>query len=83
MMMTALQTVHGRQMTTAGDPKNPRSRAKYRDVIVAPGEDFNTEDLGIDDKEAQGLIDRKVAKRKVREVPVEDGDFVGDDKPAA
>jgi|GEM_PF-3658005 len=71
MMLVALQTLHGRKLIKEANPRDPRSRAKYEDMIAAPGIDIDTEVWGIGDDEANGLIARGAARRKVREVPVD------------
>lgn len=76
MKMIAIGTVHGRKLVRAADPKNPKSRAKYTDLIAAPGTEFDTDDFGVDDEEAQQLIASGAARRKTREV-VDDADGDG------
>lgn len=75
MKMIAIGTVHGRKLIKAADPKNPKSKAKYEDILVKPGEEFDTDDFGIDQDEANRMVARKTAKRKTREIP-DDGDTV-------
>jgi hypothetical protein len=68
MKMIALGTVHGRKLIKESDPKDPKSKAKYEDLIAAPGETFDTEDFGIGDAERKAMIASGAAKRKTREV---------------
>ncbi len=69
MKMIAITTIHGHKLIKKADPDNHRSKDKYQDLIAKPGDEFDTEEYGIDEAEAQSLIDRKAAKRKTREVP--------------
>lgn len=73
MKMIAIGTVHGRKLIKPADPKNPKSKAKYEDLVAKPGEEFDTDDFGIDKDEAGRLSERKAARRKTREVP-DDGE---------
>ena len=71
MKMIALGTVHGRKLIKEADPKDRKSKAKYEDLIALPGDTFDTDDFGIEDKEAAALISRRAAKRQTREIPVD------------
>jgi hypothetical protein len=79
MKMIAIGTVHGRKEIRAADPRNPKSKAKYQDIVVAPGHEFDTEELGVSAEEAQQLISNKAAKQKTREV-ADDGDKAASEK---
>jgi hypothetical protein len=37
-------------------------------MVAKPGEEFDTAEFGMDDKEANALVERGSAKRKMREV---------------
>lgn len=71
MKLIALGTVHGRKLVKEADPKDRRSKPKYQDLIAMPGDTFDTENFGIEDKEAADLISQKAAKRQTREIPVD------------
>jgi hypothetical protein len=73
MKMIAIGTVHGNKLVSEANPKDPKSVAKYDELIAAPGAEFDTEEWGIGDKEAEALIASNAAKRKTREV-IDDGD---------
>jgi hypothetical protein len=81
MKMIAIGTIHGSKLISAADPRNSKSKPQHQDILVAPGEEFDTEEIGISDEEAQSLIARKAAKRKTREV-ADDGE-VAINEPAA
>ena len=68
MKMIAIGTIHGHKLIREANPRDPKSSAKHKDMIAAPGEEFDTIDFGIDDEEAKALIDNKAARRKTREV---------------
>ncbi len=68
MKLVALQTIHGRELVTDRNPDDPKSRAKYRDLIARPGEAFDSKDFGLDADEIAALVAAKAVKRKTREV---------------
>lgn len=71
MKMIAIGTIHGRRLVKSAVANNPKSKPKYEDIIARPGNVFDTDDFGIDEKEAAALIASRTAKRQTREVPVE------------
>jgi hypothetical protein len=79
MKMIAIHTIHGRKLVREAG-KDGKQPAKYKDALTKPGEEFDTDELGIDDEEAQDLVARGAARRKTREVP---DDGAGAEKPAA
>lgn len=68
MKLIAVNTIHGRKVTRARDARNAKDRGESRDVLVKPGEEFDTAELGIADDDAHGLVASGCARRKMREV---------------
>ncbi|MBR1198832.1 hypothetical protein JQ574_22810 [Bradyrhizobium sp. AUGA SZCCT0158] len=83
MKMIAIGTIHGHELIRKADPRDPKSRAKYKDLIAVPGAEFDTAEFGIDDKEVQALIDSKAARRKTREVADDSAPAATTEQPAA
>lgn len=77
MKMIAINTIHGAHtepvLNKDGEPVlDSRKREKRRfleEIIVRPGEAFESGDLGMDQDELDRLIASGAAKRKTREVP--------------
>jgi len=68
MKMIAIGTVHGRKLIKEADKANPKSKAKYEDLLAKPGDEFDTVEFGIDADEAKTLVASKAARRKTRTV---------------
>lgn len=68
MKLIAVHSVHGRKVLRAPDPKNSRDRGRSLPLVAKPGDEFDTVEFGLDDKEALALVARGSAKRKMREV---------------
>lgn len=75
MKMIALTALHALKEVRAKNPLDPMDHGNHKDIMIAPGDEFDTEVLGMKDDEALGLITNKKAKRKTREV--------ADDQPGA
>lgn len=69
MKMIAVGTVHGRKVARPRDEKDPQSKTRYEDVVVAPNDEFDTDELEISGEEADRLVKLGVARRKTRQVP--------------
>jgi hypothetical protein len=74
MLMIAIGTIHGSKVIRP--PVGEKGQANYRpgkfeEIVIAPGNPFDTEVLGIGSDEADKLIAQGAAKRQTREVPVE------------
>lgn len=67
MKLIAVHTIHGRKARSGGS-KNYQDRSRSAPLVAKPGDEFDTVEFGIDDKEAQALVARGSAKRKMREV---------------
>lgn len=68
MKLIAVNTIHGRKVTRARNPSNPKDRGASVSLSAKPGAEFDTTEFGIDAAEAQRLLDGGFAKRKMREV---------------
>jgi hypothetical protein len=79
MKMIAIGTVHANKLIRPANPEL-KLKAKFANFIAKPGEEFESEDFGIDDKEASRLVELKAAKRKTKEV-ADDGDKAAGVKP--
>lgn len=68
MKLVALHTIHGRKVMRKRDPRNPKDRGESTEMLAKPGQEFDTDEFGIDDKEAANLVAAKAARRRMREV---------------
>ena len=83
MKLIAVHSVHGRKVLRTPDPKNSRDRGRSVALAAKPGQEFDSAEFGLDDREALALVARGSAKRKMREVTDADEAGSGETKQDA
>lgn len=72
MKLIAINSVHAHRFLRKPDPKDPKDKGEHVAEIYKPGTEFETRDHSISDDEALRLVAGGAAKRKTREVAVDD-----------
>ena len=63
MKLVAINTIQGSKFYPKDD-KKPHSKERHESVTLSPGQEFDTDDIDIDEDEAKRLIDLGVAREK-------------------